>query len=188
MVYGVVMEQRAAAAAPAGEALGQHRDDGGKILPRQRPIGPGAAEQREKLVLLPFPRRDFGDDLLRQHVERLFRDRQPVELAAMDALEQCGALDQLVARQWEEAALGCPVDRVPRAAHPLQEGCDRAWRAELTDQIDLADVDAELERGGCHQRLQLTALETLLGVEPLLLGEAAVMRGHLIAAQALQIG
>ena len=101
MVYGVVMEQRAAAAAPAGEAFSQHRDDGGKILPRQRAIRPGAAEEGEELVLLPFPRCNFGDDLLRQHIERLFRNRQSVEFAAADAVEQCRALDQFVARQRE---------------------------------------------------------------------------------------
>ena len=74
---------------------------------------------------------------------------------------------------------------MPRAPDPLQEARDRARRAELADQVDLADVDAELERGGRHQRLQRAALETLLGVQPLLLGEAAVMRGHLLLAQAL---
>ena len=71
-------------------------------------------------------------------------------------------------------------------AHPLQEGRDRARRPKLADEIDLADVDAELERGGRHQRLQLAVLETLFGVEPLFLGEAAVMRGYLIGAQALR--
>ena len=104
----------------------------------------------------------------------------------MDAVEQCGTLDQFVARQREEATLGCAVDGMPRTAYPLQEGCDRARRTELTDQIDLADVDPELERGGRHQRLQLAVLETLLGVEPLFLGEAAVVRGYQIGAQALR--
>ena len=72
-----------------------------------------------------------------------------------------------------------------RAPDPLQEARDRARRAELADQVDVADVDAELERGGRDQRLQLAALEPLLGVEPLLLGEAAVMRGDLVLAEAL---
>ena len=185
MVYGVVMDQRAAPAAAGAEAFGQHADDRGKILARQCAIGPSAAEQREEVVLAPFPRCHFGDDLLRQHVERLFGNRQPIELAAIDAVEQCRAFDQLVARQREEAALGRAVDRMARAAHPLQEGRDRARRTELTDQIDIADIDAELERGGRHQSFQLTVLETLFGVEPLLLGEAAMVCGQLIGAEAL---
>ena len=71
------------------------------------------------------------------------------------------------------------------AADALQEARDRARRADLADEIDVADVDAEFERGGGDQRLQLAALEPLLGVEPLLLGEAAVMRRHLLLAEPL---
>ncbi len=185
MVDRVVLDQRAAPAAPGAETVGQHADDSSKIRPRQVPVGPGAAQQRVELVLVPFPSGGLGDDLLRQHVERPSGDRQPVELTAADAVEQGSAFDQLVARQREKAALRRAVDRVPGAPDTLQEGCDRARRAELADQIDIADVDAELERGGRHQCLQLASLEPLLGVEPLLLGEAAVMRGHLIGAEAL---
>ena len=38
----------------------------------------------------------------------------------------------------------------------------------MTDQIDVADVDAELERRGCDQRLELAVLETLLSIQALL--------------------
>ena len=134
---------------------------------------------------MPFARGDFGDDLLRQHVERLFRNRQPIELAAADAVEQRRAFDQLVAREREQPALGRALDRMSGAPDPLQEARDRARRADLADQIDVADVDAEFERGGGDQRLELAALQTLLGIEPLLLGQAAVMRGQLMLAQAL---
>src|SRR5215831_5405215 len=74
---------------------------------------------------------------------------------------------------------------MPRPPHALEEGCDRARRPELADEVDLADVDAELERSGRHQRLELAVLEPLLGVETLLLGEAAVMRPDLVLAHAL---
>src|SRR5215510_15612819 len=59
----------------------------------------------------------------------------------------------------------------------------RDWSSDVCSS-DL-DVDAELERGGRHQRLELAVLEPLLGVEALLLGEAAVMRRDLILADAL---
>ncbi len=72
------------------------------------------------------------------------------------------------------------------AADALQERCDRARRAELADEVNLADVDAELERGGRDQRLQGAGLEALLGVETQLFGKAAVMRRHLIRADALR--
>ena len=75
MVDCIVMDERTAPATAGGEAFGQHRHDRGEILARQLPIGPGAADQREELVLAPFLRCDLGDDLLGQHVERLLGDR-----------------------------------------------------------------------------------------------------------------
>ena len=185
VVHRVVMDQRAAPAAAGAKALRQHADHGVEIGARQRPIGPGAAEQREELVLAPLARRHFGDDLLRQHVERLFRDREAIEFPAVHTVEQRRAFDQLVARQREQPALGRPRDRVARAADPLQKSRDRARRAELADQVDIADVDAELQRGGRHQGFQRAAFEPLFGIEPLFFGEAAVMRGHLIGAEPL---
>ena len=65
-----------------------------------------------------------------------------------------------------------------RAAGALQERRDRARRAELADELDVADVDAELERRRGDERLQLAALQPLLGVQPQLLRHAAVMRHH----------
>src|SRR4029077_5293917 len=76
-------------------------------------------------------------------------------------------------------------DGMTGASNPLQERRNRARRAKLADQIDIADIDAELERGSRHQRLELTAFETLLSVEPLLLGETAMMRRYVIGADAL---
>jgi hypothetical protein len=74
---------------------------------------------------------------------------------------------------------------VIRAARALQERCDRPRRTELADELDVADVDAELERGGCDQRAKLAAFQPLLGVEAALLGEAAMVRGDDILADEL---
>ena len=172
------MDQRAAPAAPRGKAFRQHADDRRKILLRQRPVGPRTPEAREQSVLVPALRRYFGDDLLRQHVERRFGHAERIELAAPYAVQQRRAFHQVVARERKQPPLGRAIDGVAGAADPLQERCDRARRADLAHEIDLSDVDAEFERGGGDQRLQFPALEPLLGVEPLLLGEAAVMCGH----------
>ena len=66
---------------------------------------------------------------------------------------------------------------MPGTADTLQKRRDRAWRTHLTNEIDVADIDAQLERGGRHQGFQFAALEPLLGGEPELLRHAAVMRG-----------
>ena len=69
-----------------------------------------------------------------------------------------------------------PADRVAGAADALQQRRDPVRRSDLADEIDVADVDAELERRRRDERLQLSRLQPRLGVEPLLLRQAAVMR------------
>ena len=59
-----------------------------------------------------------------------------VELAARDRAHQRDRLDQLVAREREEPALGSRAHGVARAADALQQRRDRARRAELADQVD----------------------------------------------------
>src|ERR1039457_1216843 len=71
------------------------------------------------------------------------------------------------------------------AASALQEGRDRSRRAELADQFDVADVDAELERCSGDQHLELAGLQTLLGLEPPLLCHAAVVRRDVLLAEPL---
>src|SRR4029453_12317384 len=112
----------------------------------------------------PFGRGDLGDDLLREHIERLSWNRQPIELAAMHRVEQRRALDQLVARKREQPRLGNPSDLMARAPRALQKGCDRARRSELANEVDVADVDAELERGGRDENLELAVLQPLPGL------------------------
>ena len=53
------------------------------------------------------------------------------------------------------------------------------------DEVHVADVDAELERGRGHERAQLPGLQPLLGVEPALAREAAVVAGDRVLAQEL---
>src|SRR6185437_16230752 len=96
---------------------------------------------------------------------------------APNAVEQRDGFGEIVARERKETALGRAPDRMAGAADALQEGRDRARRTDLADEVDVADVDAELERGGRHQRPEFAPLEPLLGGEPQLLGHAAVMRG-----------
>ena len=157
------MDGRAAPAAPGREALGQHADDGVEIGPLERAKRPGAPQPLVERRLRPVLRRDFGDDLLGEHVERPARNGQAVELAAADAVDQRGAFDEIVARQRKEPPLRRAADGMAGAADALQKGRDRARRTELADEIDLADVDAELERSGGDQRLQFAALQPLLG-------------------------
>ena len=58
-----------------------------------------------------------------------------------------------------EATLRHTGTRVVRSADALQERRDAAGRADLAHELDRADVDAELERGRCHQRPQLAGAQ-----------------------------
>jgi hypothetical protein len=101
------------------------------------------------------------------------------------AARTIAALDQVVAREREEASLGQPGDRVSRAPDPLQERGDAVRRGDLADQVDVADVDAELERGRRDQNLELPFLEPGLRRETHLLREAAVVRRDVLRADVL---
>ena len=179
------MQIGAAAAALGVDAFGEHAHHGVEILALEIAVRIRAAHEIEQLVLAVFARRDFGDDLLREHVERMLGDAQAVELAAAHGIEQRDAVDELVAAAREDAALRHAAHRVVGAAHALQEYRDAARRAELAHQLHVADVDAELERGGGHHDLERAGLEALLGVEAGFLGEAAVVGRDVFFAEAL---
>src|SRR5208282_5369586 len=85
----------------------------------------------------------------------------------------------------EEPALGRRAEAVPRAADALNRGRDGFGRIELAYELDSANVDAEFERRGRNDRLQLAALETLLGEQALDPSEAAMMRHHCVGAEPL---
>jgi hypothetical protein len=173
-------------AATRAEALGDHAHYGQILVARQARVGIGASEDAEQLLFVPVARRHLGHDLLGENVERLRRYRDAVELAAPHCVEERRAFHQLVARQREKARLRLPADRVVGAPGPLQESCDRAWRAELADELDIADVDAKLERRRGDERPQPPRFEPLLRVEAPLLGEAPVVRGDDVVADQLR--
>src|SRR5690606_1383585 len=100
--------------------------------------------------------------------------------------EQRRALDELVAGQREQPPLRRAPEPVPGPADALQERGDRPRRADLADEVDVADVDAELERGRRDDGLELPRLQALLGGQAVLLREAAVMRRHGVLAEPLR--
>ena len=185
VVDRVVMDQRSASASAGCEPVGQHADNRSEIVTRQIAIRPRATHPVVQRILRPVLRAHFRHDLLRQHIERLIRNGQPIELAAPDAIQQSCAFDQIVARQREQPSFGYTAHGMTRPSDTLQETRDGAWRTELTDQVHVTDIDAEFQRCGRHKRLQFAALQPLLRGQPVLLRHAAVMRRHCLFAQSL---
>ena len=136
-IYPVAMQIRAVTAAPRGNALREHGHDLVEIRARQIAVRIGAANQREEIVFVPVFRRARGHNLLRQNVERSFRNDQPIEFAAPHRAHQRRAFEQFVARRREDAALRNRAAPVAGAADALQRHGDRAWRTDLADQIDV---------------------------------------------------
>ena len=149
-------------------------------------VGRRAPDQLEELALGPGVGRARGDDLLREDVEGRLGRQDAVQLAGAHRAEQRRRLDQLVARRRVDAPLGDGPARVARAADPLEQGGDAARRADLADQLDGPDVDAELERGRGDQGGQVARAQPRLEPEPAILGQAAVMGGDLALAEPLR--
>src|ERR1019366_7595230 len=125
------------------------------------------------------------DDLLRRDIGASHRDFHFVEMPAANRAHRRAAFEQIVGGQREEASLGSRAEAVSRAADALNRGRDGFGRIELAYELDGADVDAEFERRGRDDRLQLAALEALLGEQALGAREAAMMRGGGVGAEPL---
>jgi hypothetical protein len=170
---------------PCLDPLREHLDHGVEVRAGEVGEGRGLAREREELVLAPGLARAGGDDVLGQDIEGRHRRQDAVEPARAHAAQERRALDQLVARGRVEAALRRGTPRVARAPDPLQERREAPGRADLADELDGTDVDAQLERGRRHEDLQVPRPEPRLQLEPPVLREAAVMRRHAVLAHAL---
>ena len=108
----------------------------------------GAARRttRSSVVDGPVVHRHHGDDLLRQHVERVARIAQRLDRARPHALDHDRAFEQVAAVLREEDAAAHGAHLVPRPPDALQAGRHRRRRLHLHHQVDRAHVDPELER------------------------------------------
>ena len=94
-------------------------------------------------------------------------------------------LQQIVAGQRIEDAFGNRAEPMARAADPLQQDRQISRRADMADHVDVADVDAELQRRrGDHDR-KFAGLEFFFDFEASLARQAAVMRADFALAQPL---
>ena len=143
----------------------EQRDELVEALAGEVAIRIGAAEHVVERVFFPRLGSAAGDDLLHEHVDGLRRNFELVEFAGAHLADERGLFQQIVARGGEEAAFGNGSAPVAGAADALHGDGNGARGADLADEVDVADVDAEFERGGGDQDLDLAALQALLGIE-----------------------
>ena len=122
--------------------------------------------------------------MLGENIERLWRNLNGIQFAAPDAAQRRDAFHQFIARQGKPAAFGQAAALMFRAADALEKGGDGTRGAQLANQIDRADINAQFQRRGGDERLQFAALEPILRVEAQFRREAAVMRSDLVLARA----
>ena len=179
------MQMRRAPAAAGGDAFGEHLHHRLEVVAAEVAERVGAVHQLPYLVLGHLLAGDHGDDLLGQDVERVLSDLDAIELAGADGAHRGGALHQVVARQREEDALRHRAEPVARAADALQQRREGARRAEVADEVDVPDVDAELQRRGGHDDRDRAALQSFFGLQADAPRQAAVVRGDLVLAEPL---
>ena len=94
----VPVNARPATAAPRAEPLREHANHGVEVFAGQARVRIRGSHPRKQVRLRPFLARRGRDDLLREDVERSFRNAHPIELAAPDGVQEGEAFDQVVAR------------------------------------------------------------------------------------------
>ncbi len=134
------------------------------------------AYQGQHVVDRPVVHGHGSDDLLRQHVQRVARDRQLFDHALPHPLGDDGGLDEVAAVLGEEHTAGDRPDLVTRPADPLQATGDRRRRLYLHDEVDRTHVDAQFQAAGRHDGGQPSRLQVVLDQRPLLLAHRAVVR------------
>jgi hypothetical protein len=180
----IAVEIGSKAPALGTDAFAEHDEDFIKGFAREVAVVAGTANKGEELVLIPLIGGTGGDDLLGEDVEGRVGKGEAIEVALTDGADDGGALDEFVTRGSKEAALGDGSTPVPGATYALHGDGDGAWRTNLADKVNIADVDAEFERSGGNKDAALTLLETALGLEAEMAGERTMMGSDLLLAHA----
>ena len=93
-----------------------------------------------------------AEHMLRQHVERAGAQRRRVLRVRGDRVDRGAAFQHLEAIGRHQHALRGLVHAVVGAADALQQARSAFRRADIDDEIDVAPVDAEIERRGARPR------------------------------------
>jgi len=139
------MEQRAAASPARGKTLRGHAKHAVECRAGQRTIGPRAPYESEQVVFLVLAACALGDDLLRQNVERRVVRDDCIQRPGVHGPQECDTFDEIVTRNRKDSPFRNARDGVARPPRALKERGDPMRRADLADEIDVPDVDAELE-------------------------------------------
>src|SRR6478672_13095945 len=125
MIDCVMMNQRRASSTLCAETFGKHYHNLIKFTAREIAVRPGGTDELEEFLLIPIFRRSCGNDLLREHVQRFFGNREPIKFATINTTQQRCALDQLIAAQRENPTFRQTTALMLGPTDALQQCCYR---------------------------------------------------------------
>jgi len=160
-IHAIVQEVGAIAPTSGVDAFREHFDDGIEFDAGQIAVGIGAADGGEQVVDSPLLAGAHGDDLLRQDVQRGLGDLDAVEMPVAHSVDERAAFHQFIAGGGKDAAFRNRSVPVTRAANALPGNGDRSSGADLTDQIDGANIDTKFKGCSGDERLDFTGLQFL---------------------------
>ena len=152
-------------------------DDLLEVLPDQVAIGAGRTHfviERQEIERLGA---GAAHHVLGQHVERADPGRFAVETVLGYGLPGGLALQHLEPIGGHEQRATGLIQPVVGAADPLDHPRGALGRGQLDDQVDVAPVDAQVERGGADHGPEFAARHRRLHLATLLGGQAAVVQG-----------
>ena len=169
-------------------AGGDEIDRGVEIGAREPHIGRGGTHFGVKFVSEERRADRAAENMLRQHVERAGAQRRRVLRVLRHRVDGGTAFQHLEAVGRHQHGLRGLVQPVVRSPDPLQQPRGAFRRADIDDQIDVAPVDAEIERRGTHHRAQFAGHHGVLDLAALRDVERAVMQrdGEIVVVGAPQ--
>ena len=151
-------------------------DRGVEVGARQRRIGRGGRHLGIELVGAERHAAGAAEHVLRQHVERAGAQRRRILRVRGDRVDRGAAFQHLEAVGRHQHAARRLVHAVIGAADALQQPRGALRRAHVDDEIDVAPVDAEIERGGRDHGAQPARRHRVLDAAALPDVERAVMQ------------
>ena len=151
-------------------AGGDEIDHGVEVCARQCGVGGGSRHLGIEFVAEERLAAGAAEDVLREHVERTDAQWRRILRVLGDSVERGAALEHFETVGRNEHAFRRFVHAVIGAADALENARSAFRRADIDHQIDVAPVDAEIERRGAnhsaqpaarHRRFDLAALRNV---------------------------
>ena len=138
----------------------------------------GAAVVTSRIKIVGEERHAAGatEHVLRQHVEPAGAQRRRVLRVRRDRIDRGAAFKHFETIGRHQHAFRRLVHAVIGAADALEQARGALRRAHIDDEIDVAPVDAEIERGGRDHRTQPARRHRVLDLAALAHVERAVMQ------------